>query len=153
MEHQSFAINTARSTRTWKIGGFPGGGVFLDRVAFAELGVFVAAAVHDVPKVATVEVPNATDTMEKSQSNIDKIPFEENRKKGKKGKKGKKRKKEKKKKRKKLPVPGVPVLASAGALVGAGTMVVAIVRARFGLAPCTGPPTGAHAGLIGALTT
>ena len=32
-------------------------------------------------------------------------------------------------------------------------MVVAIVRARFGLAPCTGPPTGAHAGLIGALTT
>ena len=87
----------------WKIGGFPGGGVFLDRVAFAELGVFVAAAVHHVPKVATV--------------------------------------------------PGVPVFASAGALVGAGTMVVAIVRARFGLAPCTGPPTGAHAGLIGALTT
>jgi hypothetical protein len=73
MEHQSCAINTARSTRTWKIGGFPGGGVFLDRVAFAELSVFVAAAVHDVPKVATVEVPNATDTMEKSQSNIDKI--------------------------------------------------------------------------------
>ena len=57
--------------------------------------MFVAAPVHDVPKVATVEVPNATDTMEKSQSNIDKIPFEENRKKGKKGKKGKKRKKEK----------------------------------------------------------
>ena len=63
------------------------------------------------------------------------------------------KKEKKEKKRKKLPVPGVPVLASAGALVGAGTMVVAIVRARFGLAPWTGPPTGAHAGLIGALTT
>jgi hypothetical protein len=151
MEHQSFAINTARSTRTWKIGGFPGGGVFLDRVAFAELSVFVAAAVHDVPKVATVEVPNATDTMEKSQSNIDKIPSEENFR-GKLPRKTEKKEK-KEKKRKKLPVPGVPVLASAGALVGAGTMVVAIVRARFGLAPWTGPPTGAHAGLIGALTT
>jgi hypothetical protein len=94
MEHQSFAINTARSTRTWKIGGFPGGGVFLDRVAFAELSVFVAAAVHDVPKVATVEVPNATDTMEKSQSNIDKInSFRGKQKKRKKRKKGKKEKK------------------------------------------------------------
>jgi hypothetical protein len=80
-----------------------------------------------------------------SQTSTKLIPSEENRKKGKKGKK--------EKKRKKLPVPGVPVLASAGALVGAGTMVVAIVRARFGLAPWTGPPTGAHAGLIGALTT
>ena len=63
----------------WKIGGFPGGGVFLDRVAFAELSVFVAAPVHDVPKVATVEVPkvpNATDTMEQSQSKIYENPSE-----------------------------------------------------------------------------